>query len=73
MLFCSETEFIDRLVSTGSESTPSLSHVMIGAGLPLKVQVNITGLCSMTTRVIGLSITVGSTKEKTKIMFVIYN
>ncbi len=61
MLFRLEVEVMERLVSTGSEAVPSLSHVMVGTGFPVNEQVSITLLCSMTIRELGLSTTPGST------------
>ncbi len=61
MLFSSEVEVVERLVSIGSEAIPSLSHVMVGAGFPVNEQVSVTLLCSMTIRELGLSTTPGST------------
>ena len=50
-------------VTTGSMAPPSLSHIIIGDGLPLKVQEKVTSSCSNTNIELGLDSIVGIPEE----------
>ena len=66
MISMADVSFIVSLdlVSFESESMPSLSHVIEGAGFPVNVQVSITESNSKTVWESGPCTTLGSTENK---------
>ena len=51
----------DTECTNGSGTSPSLSHLISGAGFPLKLQAKVTSMCSNAVVLLGLESTVGIT------------